>query len=357
MILAEVLASNANHGSSNGVVTQCARSSMEQGVTKIKPSGKRAFVPIEYLTDENIEQLIQQLKGQSVGEFEIALYRESEDELRERAIKKLAQRQQVTGKFNVRSRAVAASGIVVSNDPRVLDLAHANDLLAATVDAPWEKSLKTHSIDTEGWKVLLDQSIGELKVQFYGTANELRGPRGNAAAHRERAGGLPRPRDTTVSSELLVTGPCKRGDESTGRDAAMSGFSALNYAKAVGVAGAEEHTWEWLHLVGSSLGGANEEGNLVAGTFDSNTIMIPIEQAIVAYSNREDVTPEKPVKIVAQAEVVENTWVAEEIFIEVFHGNKTVMSFGPFSALKTGKLTTMEYDLYAYVFNRMASSK
>ena len=66
-------------------------------------------------------------------------------------------------------------------------------------------------------------------------------------------------------------------------DMSASGFSALNYAKAVKYPDAEKYTWEWLHLRAASLGGDNKLRNLVAGTYDANTYMIPLERQIAQY--------------------------------------------------------------------------
>ena len=62
---------------------------------------------------------------------------------------------------------------------------------------------------------------------------------------------------------------------------AMGGWSALQYAQAAGIPDASKHRWEWLHLLGASLGGPTIEGNLVAGTYDSNTQMTAVETAIL----------------------------------------------------------------------------
>ena len=59
----------------------------------------------------------------------------------------------------------------------------------------------------------------------------------------------------------------------------MWGDSAHDHSKR-GVQGAHHQGEEWLHLWGDNLGGPSAVGNFVAGSYDANTEMLVIEQAL-----------------------------------------------------------------------------
>lgn len=62
-----------------------------------------------------------------------------------------------------------------------------------------------------------------------------------------------------------------------GQQVAMNNTNARGYAWVTGTGGWNTTQWEWLHLRGASLGGATDATNLVVGTRDANTHMIPFE--------------------------------------------------------------------------------
>ncbi len=68
-----------------------------------------------------------------------------------------------------------------------------------------------------------------------------------------------------------------RGD---GQYANMANTNATGYAYLANVPGWQTQRWEWLHIRGAGLGGATDSTNLVAGTRDANTHMIPFESNI-----------------------------------------------------------------------------
>lgn len=187
---------------------------------------------------------------------------------------------------------------------------------------------------------------GRPKPDSMGSGRCWSGAVGTTWPRRRRTPRSPKPPDRDEwQSSVIVGGPCKRGDETQKRDAAMGNYSALNYAAAVGFPRAKNATWEWLHLVGAALGGGNVMGNLVAGTYDSNTPMIPMEQSIVEYSNRRDaaqdpiVTAQHPIRIVAKAKLWKEeragrpTWIAETITLEMWHQRERVFWLGPNTSL------------------------
>jgi len=60
----------------------------------------------------------------------------------------------------------------------------------------------------------------------------------------------------------------------------MDRTNATGYAMIAGVPGWQSQRWEWLHVRGASLGGMTDGTNLVAGTRDANTHMIPFESNV-----------------------------------------------------------------------------
>ncbi|WP_236393527.1 DNA/RNA non-specific endonuclease [Chitinophaga filiformis] len=75
-----------------------------------------------------------------------------------------------------------------------------------------------------------------------------------------------------------------RGGRGKGQKDAMFGYSARDYVHIYNPRAAAAKSWEWLHIQGSRLGGLNRPENLVAGTAQANTQMIPYERAIFSLS-------------------------------------------------------------------------
>ena len=76
--------------------------------------------------------------------------------------------------------------------------------------------------------------------------------------------------------------------------------------------------YEWLHLIANSLGGKNVYGNLVAGSFDANTEMIPYERAIASWASDLPAAPDgiSAVEIKATADLQGDSWLATKITLE-----------------------------------------
>jgi|GEM_PF-6511849 len=364
---AEGLLGSVTESAGNAAVQrQTAPGAAIQMETRIKLPGRRAAIRLELLPDDELEQFVAALQSNALGNYTINYDEETAQELLVRAQKLLKHRQHVTGKFNVRARAEDAVGLVLSDDPHVLDLAQKSGLHVGAVDNEAVARQVLAPLKNGEWTLILDKSLpttqgGQVRTKFFGKRKlDLRGEREGAAQPKENAV-IKRPPAQVVSSTLVVKGPCQRGDESKTRDAAMGNLSARNYALAVGFGGAENATWEWLHLVGASLGGGNTEGNLIAGTFDSNTLMIPMEQAIVTYSNRSDVNQQNPMTIRATARLWKAgdsklTWVADDLDLEVEHKGKKVFWMAKIQARQITPMTKLEYDFYHYVFQQMVSS-
>ncbi|HEU4716472.1 MAG TPA: hypothetical protein VFU15_01510 [Bacteroidia bacterium] len=65
-----------------------------------------------------------------------------------------------------------------------------------------------------------------------------------------------------------------------GQYANMNNTNAAGYAWLINAPGMNSQRWEWLHVRGAGLGGATDSTNLVTGTRDINTQMIPFESNI-----------------------------------------------------------------------------
>ncbi|GAB4198821.1 MAG: hypothetical protein OHK0022_18550 [Roseiflexaceae bacterium] len=163
---------------------------------------------------------------------------------------------------------------------------------------------------------------------------------------------------TTIRASIVHKGPWGKGSRDAGQSAVMGNQNAKNYAidvlhnnldsngkdKQRGKMG----RWEWLHLIGSSLGGLNTVDNLVAGTYDANTKMIPLEHRVarwgaVGYNNEFKPTEQKPITIISTAKVYPNTHLAESIQVRVLHGTTEVAS-GDYKANEDTVLTKDQYD-------------
>ncbi|AUX33623.1 MULTISPECIES: DUF4157 domain-containing protein [Sorangium] len=69
-------------------------------------------------------------------------------------------------------------------------------------------------------------------------------------------------------------------DRGQGQYANMANTNATGYAWLAEVPGYQQQRWEWLHVRGAGLGGATDGTNLVVGTRDANTHMIPFESNV-----------------------------------------------------------------------------
>ncbi|QRK06085.1 DUF4157 domain-containing protein [Archangium violaceum] len=74
-------------------------------------------------------------------------------------------------------------------------------------------------------------------------------------------------------------------ERGSGQVAAMGGTNASGYAMLAGVPDWTTQRWEWLHVRAASLGGITDGSNLVVGTRDVNTQMMPVEANIRLLSN------------------------------------------------------------------------
>lgn len=80
-------------------------------------------------------------------------------------------------------------------------------------------------------------------------------------------------------------------DRGAGQDSAMNGWNALGvvaYAKRfLGTPYELDQNWEWLHVQGAQIGGVTDASNLVAGTYVTNSAMIPYEDMIAKWARTD----------------------------------------------------------------------
>jgi hypothetical protein len=74
-------------------------------------------------------------------------------------------------------------------------------------------------------------------------------------------------------------------DREGGQTKNMANTNASGYAMLADVPNWEGSRWEWLHIRAASLGGATNGSNLVVGTRDANTHMMPFEANIRLLAN------------------------------------------------------------------------
>ncbi|MEN1835644.1 hypothetical protein AAIM60_22445 [Pseudomonas lijiangensis] len=171
----------------------------------------------------------------------------------------------------------------------------------------------------------------------------LQGPRPSAALAKADPQFPAPPGTDFIQIECCYDKPVENGDTSKSRDSVM-GDSARNYAASVyGEEWAHARKWEWLHIVAHSLGGNNEVGNLVAGTFEANTQMIPHERAI------RDLSQKGTVRVTYQIDLFPDSWVA--IGIRMSYSALTPDGFffqsADFSAQSDLNFDKLQYDIWS----------
>ncbi len=217
-----------------------------------------------------------------------------------------------------------------------------------------------------------DSEIPE--VSLWGPPPPARGPRDAVAAQSDKRKAKPPtvgelsvghnithdPATNTwqAVSTVVLTKPAVTAQTGS-RDQAgvMGGESAHNHAASQEPV-ARDGTWEWLHGIANSLGGKNTLGNLSAGTYDANTIMIPAEKAIKDFSHLKDangkdlVTPQRPLAVtsIVTLRTDDNgnpTWIADSVELKAnFDNDPTpVVHLLPFSGNASHTMTDVEYDL------------
>ncbi len=118
-----------------------------------------------------------------------------------------------------------------------------------------------------------------------------------------------------VTSTIVHREPWKKGSRNPSQSAVMFGRSAKDYTSDIRQLNGRHPggRWEWLHLIGSSLGGDNVLGNLVAGGYDANTEMIPYERRFATWANVMPLDGSSTLTLTTTADLEGDSWVAERI--------------------------------------------
>ena len=117
--------------------------------------------------------------------------------------------------------------------------------------------------------------------------------------------------DNLKVSVLNVTMTTPAGSERPAKNTVMQG-TAAGHARQHGY---KTGRWEWLHLVGHGIGGHNARYNLVAGAFDRNTEMIPLENLVKDAKTK--LKKGEHIKYKVTATLVPDTHIAEKIEMSV----------------------------------------
>lgn len=327
--------------------------------------------------DRYIQEALEQVKGAVDHRYEIVVKKDGkpleESSAEAQSIAKQAlqqkkrERQRITGSFNVRGRTEQVGCVVYTDKGRVADAARKCGHTVTAYDAPKE----------DGMILVIDSA--EPKVRVYVNDPGARGPRSDASAGRPgqklKKGS---PAGDTHQQSIELRGKCVTQGDRRGRTLnTVMGMSALNYAESVGFPNADSMNWEWLHLIGHAMGGADHPDNLVAGTYDANTAMIPLESKIVKRSGNKDknnqrkVARDRPMTVTAKATLWKTpeqkpTWVAKSITLTATNYRETgqgprketaIQTLGPINAIRSNKLTRVEYDVYKQLLKLKKSHK
>lgn len=155
---------------------------------------------------------------------------------------------------------------------------------------------------------------------------------------------------------VVHKGPWKKGDRGSGQSSVMGGQNAKNYVVDQIVDPSKPKDtlrqelggrFEWLHVVGSSLGGINVKENLVAGSYDANTKMIALEHRVARWGTRDysgEHAPSSfnPITITGMTRTYPNTRVGKSINVTVHHGAKQVAS-GDYNVEEQTVITKSQY--------------
>ena len=269
-----------------------------------------------------------------------------------------------TGGFNVKSRADMPdrSNILITSDPALQTLGKSYGVIVLSAgEAPatlvnayhyeqiLDRLLALGGVRSRGADLALAEKyllLGHGPNYLYYAQAPLptRERRANAAKPKPDANFALSPGTDQLEICAMWNGPVTGGLEAPSRDGAMGG-SALNYVKSVfDEAWADERKWEWLHVVGHALGGNNEVGNLVAGTFDANTQMIPMERAVQQLSQKAGEL--NPVEARYVVTLYPDTWVAIDIQM-MYHGCGALTGWRTFPATTMLVFDKLQYDIWA----------
>ncbi len=184
---------------------------------------------------------------------------------------------------------------------------------------------------------------GDNYLYFAQAPLDIRGPLPNPAKPKIDLKLVAGPNADVLAHVVKWEGPAAEGSEIPSAEAVM-GDTALHYAKTIfDEDWASDGRWNWLHIIARALGGNNEKDNLVAGAFDGNLQMAPVEAAIRDLCAHA--TPALPVKAEFTVTYYPGTRLALIIQIEYGvssqYGNKSI-----FHTWTRFCLDRLQYDLW-----------
>lgn len=238
-------------------------------------------------------------------------------------------------------------GVIVfaaqSDLPATLENAYAYELILDKLLALGGMKSRAEQMGLTTEKYLL-LGYGPGYLYFAQAPLPTREKRANAAKPKKDPKWALAPDTDTIEISAIWNAPVTGGLTSPTRDSVMGG-SALNYAKAVfDEKWAEDRKWEWLHIVGHALGGNNEVGNLVAGTFDANTQMIPIEKKVMELTQKAG--EYNPVEAKFIVTLYPDTWIAIDIQM-MYHGCGELTGWRTFPGTTMLVYDKLQYDIWA----------
>lgn len=153
---------------------------------------------------------------------------------------------------------------------------------------PNDKTLNNHYFNnitldgkTSGVKVYKktavapNQTSGPLQIMGLNYTNQVLSKKDKSELQNELDQNLGKIH--TPQTAVFTNTPVGR-DRGDGQYKSMGNTNAAGYAWLLNRLGGQR--WEWLHIRGAGLGGMTDSTNLVAGTRDANTHMIPFESNI-----------------------------------------------------------------------------
>lgn len=157
-----------------------------------------------------------------------------------------------------------------------------------------------------------------------------------------------------VESKIIHYGKWDKGSRSPGQSTTMGTVNAKNYIVYTTKEDIKGR-YEWLHLIGSSLGGMNVIGNLVAGTFDANTEEIPMENRMALWKKKD--FGGGSITFTAQSQLEGDSWIAMKKLTlsgKDSKGNEISQDYDPMRQLV---LTKEKYDAIKQEINELADER
>lgn len=251
--------------------------------------------------------------------------------------------------FNVRGRAADArpTNVFVSANARKIIVAQKHHVTVQNQNVTLANAFAIEQQLNNGVNgAYLLIGYGDDWLYFGKTPLDMLGPRPVAKAAKPRPNFAGPPDSDLIRIVAEYDGPATNGDTSQGRDTVM-GDSARNYAASCyGDEWANARTWEWLHIRAHSLGGDNAVGNLVAGTFDANTKMIPFERSVQQLS--QSATAANPLIVEWEIDVYPGSWVAIGIKMVIKYkdvNDQLVVQSADFNAQTDMNIDKLQYDI------------